>query len=597
MKRRILSWFVTTVLAVSLAGCGGASTSVAQIYSSPSSALVSSSVKAYDGPLYELSLEPLPVELSTFFYITSPYAEPPFQSIALAKNWPLDGIYSLSSKETGYFYYCDTSFHLLPMEGYLSFLGTHDGYRIFYNYNGKSTLRDAWDVEIYDAQGNLFFDTDGRYYVGSMGAEEIYIQNGWFPMIDNDTGENGFLNLYTQEWIALPDGGTYSIFGGGEFVEWEGNAYQTFFSEGLAHVVDATPMRTYFPDSNIQYSDYNIVGFMREDGEFAFRFSDIEAFNGIILNETTGFLNGTCIVTGRFDDGIKVGPTDKKLGLFDRDLFYRIDTTGNIVEEVDYETFLAFRSEVFKSYGCVYDPGGRSNFCVADSVQVADGLTLYSTETFNDNILLPESLHGAYALRDANGHTWDLRELGDLHEIDGIIIAKDGTILVNGRTNEAYDYDMSTGGLSISEIDESIWFPTWFRLVYTPTAPEGFSVSDNQKQNLSLDGWPTLGEYHQQIQTIYVELPEFSMDTPLTITCTVNGESATYTPEYSDYLIVELGEETISMLSVKLHIRAAEDEEIIVACDWTDENGDAHRGYYTAELYTLSEEPVPYFLG
>lgn len=583
MHRRILAFLAVLALAIALTGC---SASASQMSASASSA------PAYDGALYDFSFVRLSEEIPEIVGLnryTMSYTTMPYQSIVLASAWPEGETYTFSTEEYGWNRFCDASFQALPMEGYLYFLGMHDGYRVFYDYNGQSTTREYWDIEVYDPQGTLVLDTAGKYYVGSMGAESIYVNTGWFPMIDNATNESGFLNLYTQEWMPLPDG-NLSIAGGGEF-GGEGDAFQSFFAEGLAHVMDSEPMRTYYPDTILEYSDYNIAGFIDEDGEFAFRFSDIDEFDGIILNEATGFLNGTCIVTGRVDDGIKTGPLEEGHGMFDRNLFYRIDTTGHIVEEVDYETFLAFRVEVLDANGQFNEKQEHSNFYAADSIQIADGLTLRSAATFEDNALLPASLNGAYELADSNGHVWDLRDVGDLHSISEVIVSGDGTVLVYGRSNAAVEYTMDMADQPADEWDESASSSGWYRLVCTPIAPEGFSVPDEYKQNLSPDGWPTCYEYNTQIQEICVDPVEFGMDVPVTITCTADGVSASYQPTSEDYLIF-FGDEDSGMLSAKLYMRA--EGEITVACDWTDENGETHRGYYAMESYMLSDEPVPY---
>ena len=90
-----------------------------------------------------------------------------------------------------------------------------------------------------------------------------------------------------------------------------GSTFMTnsFYSEGLAYVTYFDLARLYDKGSGGTHGDRAIVGFLDESGEFAFRFDELEEFQGKLVIDATGFLDGTCMVAGRVDDGIKSGYT------------------------------------------------------------------------------------------------------------------------------------------------------------------------------------------------------------------------------------------------------------------------------------------------
>lgn len=50
------------------------------------------------------------------------------------------------------------------------------------------------------------------------------------------------------------------------------------------------------PGTSAQHSDKEIVGFVDETGNYAFRFDQLPDFDGLLVTAVTGYLDGSCIV-------------------------------------------------------------------------------------------------------------------------------------------------------------------------------------------------------------------------------------------------------------------------------------------------------------
>lgn len=134
----------------------------------------------------------------------------------------------------------------------------------------------------------------------------------------------------------------------------------------------------------------------------------------------------------------------------------------------------------------------------------------------------------------------------------------------------------------------------WYRMDYQSIAPEGYTVSEELKQNLTGGNSPTILKYHETIQSIPIMLDKISDAKEMTITVTVGDISRVYTPTEEDYTVFTYG--TISsepMLDITVYTSA--EGQATVATDWIDANSNSYTGYYAFESYTLTDDPIPYY--
>ena len=154
----------------------------------------------------------------------------------------------------------------------------------------------------------------------------------------------------------------------------------SFYSDGLAYVTGADWAREYYAPTGLKNYEREVLGFLDESGQYAFRFEDLPEFDGLLVNMVTGFSDGTCMVAARYDDGAFSVPLPSEgapYPFYQVDFVYEIDKTGKILGQADMDAFEAKEEEVIDRWGQmeVLEEERTWNY-YADSVRVADGLTL-----------------------------------------------------------------------------------------------------------------------------------------------------------------------------------------------------------------------------
>lgn len=591
-KRHILFQAVSLGLALLMAGCGAASSgnSATGETSLDESSAETTAAPAYTGPLYELTLENLNERLPNLQTISQGEegeSTIEYGGLVLWRNFRENDTLEISreyqsipgsERQAAYRKFCDMEFQMLPMEGYLKFLSGYNGYRMFVRQDQPDATES--EIDIYGPDNALAFTTEGKYQYRYAGANltPAILKTGWLPVTETATSLSGFVNIYTNEWHPL-ESAEYGLYGWGMDVNAFELSTNSIYSEGLAFVAVKEAARIYDPGTPAQRADNKVVGFIDESGAFAFRFDEIPDFDGLMVTGVTGYKDGGCIVACRVDDGVTVGTTHPgQIEGVDIDGFYRIDTSGNVVEEVDYDTYDAFRDEVVEALG-IYDTD-RGSYCTyqADSLQVAEGLELRVGNPLTEDSVKRTSDLGGYTLVDANGTVYPLDDYG----VVGVLVGDDGTILLHCNADKA-------SGATMEQSSQNPDAEIWYRLQYDWVAPEGYVLPENWARNLSAEGLPTVTEYRRQQQVIYVNVMDLTNINDLTLHFTGDGINSTYTIKEGDYISWEVpGLEASRELNAQFSTLYQGD--IVITCDWTDDAGQAHHGSYQADQYSIVED-------
>lgn len=596
MMKKIV--FATACLLVGtsmLAGCKAADSPASATAETAASATAAPS---YTGPLYEISVTDVKGSAAPDFeaLVTAscvPYFSSggawvygvPYRAITLWENFRENNTFEIwndydRENQVTIRKFCDADLQQLPIEGNVEFLAGYNGYRMF--------LRDG-AIEVYDPDLNLVSTTAGRFlYDDFINQTYPALKSGWLGLQDATTSQYGFYNVYTQEWHPLDP--EYCITGGG-MMSSGGSTFITnsFYSEGLAYVTYFDLARLYDKGSGGTHGDRAIVGFLDESGEFAFRFDELEEFQGKLVIDATGFLDGTCMVAGRVDDGIKYGYTRDGYGQYDGvdlDFFYQIDTTGHVVQEVDYDTFVAFREKILPSLG-IRDTGHMTNYrlCQTNSIQLADGLTLRLKTLPTRDTVIPTA-YPDYELVDTNGTVYPL----DDYHIINIVVADDGTVLL--ECDSEYHWGANFMGLSESY--------GWYRLNYRWIAPEGYVVPEDQRQNLSGEGLLSVTELslptNKSAQEIIFQEWNLPDTDDLKLIFTAPDFFDTYQVQPGDYIPPN---DRYPSNDLCLAFATLCEDEVDVSYLWTDDAGTQHylvKDYSNQSYGEWKEVPVPDFL-
>ena len=130
------------------------------------------------------------------------------QVIDFAEDGVLNIAYDYHPRGNGtngyYRYFCTTDLQPVPIEGDYDFLGYGNGYYLFAHEVGDD--HNQRYVQLYDSDFNLVYDSTGAYDLQNWGPCNIYLNTGWMPGEKLATGEEGYFNLFTQKWRALPSG-------------------------------------------------------------------------------------------------------------------------------------------------------------------------------------------------------------------------------------------------------------------------------------------------------------------------------------------------------------------------------------------------------
>ena len=592
MKKEIGLSGVAVLLAVCLAGCstGGQAAATAETaaqYPSAETVAATPEPVVYTGPLYEVTATRLDgsAQAPHFDQVypgKSRESRINYGGLVLWENYRENNTlvagfpkYTNINGVSGKYVFTDADCNEIQVaqnDDYLEFLAGYNGYRLFSCGPVPKAALAVFDESGQRVNTTLGYTPLVNYYSG---ANLFYLglKSGWQPMWKVETDEYGFLNLYTGEWHPLPEG--IIPLGSGMRGSMEAGTMSTsFYSDGLAWVCNNKISRTYDQSSMNFYDECPVVGFVDETGAFAFRFDELDAFAGKLVVDVTGFYNGTCMVAGRQDDGVQTAVEgDNVEGRYeglDLEFFYEIDKTGNILREVTYDDYVAFRQKILPALG-IRDPElGNYALYHTDSIQLADGLTLSVDNPLSATEVILEEDLGGFTLQDCNGTDYPL----DDYLIRGIYVGDDGTVLM-----ECTDAVEAATAESAYQAEQCT---AWYKLNYTWIAPEGYRVPDGTQKNLSSQGLEELWDYEADIQYVPVSLLQAEDVHDLVLTFTTPAFTSSYTvPEdsFEDYSDVAIMGRTLG-----LHMAVLSQEEVTITAQWNDSQGNPHQGVYDGML-------------
>lgn len=422
MKKRIRRAAVLLLCAVMLfAACGGQGTgapvpdsgsaSIPAPDSGPAGAPEPDSEKSsYTGPLYEVETvrlaDSLPGYRGFAFYQDGEGENP-------------DGAYTkkiLQSGEVsyhgllGYFMDGDSRGRMGYANRSLADVGgaLGDDYRLLSYADGVFQFQ-YWPPDETGATPYRFFDADGTMLYEMPAGERFGFESGaglpWsgdgcMPMWFNDglityynetADEYGLLNVRTGEKTPL---GPEYAFGIIQYPNLYSEEAGGIFSEGLCPVqyrdITARSHARYHTDAGtITIYESDFAGFLDEEGNFAIRFSELPAFDGLKVISATGFFGGECILGTR-----PIGADGKADESGDIGCFV-IDRTGAVLRESDRKEYRAKLDDMEQ-----YDEANGAGWWVSrftpwERLRIADGLLL-------------EAEDNAFRLTDANGTEYPL---------------------------------------------------------------------------------------------------------------------------------------------------------------------------------------------
>ena len=590
MKKEIGLSGVAVLLAVCLAGCstGGQAAATAETAAQdPSAETVAATPEpvVYTGPLYEVTATRLDgsAQAPHFDQVypgKSRESRINYGGLVLWENYRENNTlvagfpkYTNIGGASGKYVFTDADCNEIQVaqnDDYLEFLAGYNGYRLF----SCGPVSEA-ALALYDENLQRVTTTLGYAPVTSGYTNLFYLglTSGWQPMWKVEGDEYGFMNLYTGEWHPLPDG-IIPASSGMEGSKEAGTMGASFYSDGLAWVCKNEVSRIYDASSMNFYQECPVVGFVDETGAFAFRFDELDAFAGKLVVDVTGFSNGTGMGAGRQDDGVQTAVEgDNVEGRYeglDLEFFYEIDKTGNILREVTYDDYVAFRQKILPALG-IRDPElGNYALYHTDSIQLADGLTLSVDNPLSATEVILEDDLGGFTLQDCNGTDYPL----DDYLIRGIYVGDDGTVLM-----ECTDAVEAATAESAYQAEQCT---AWYKLNYTWIAPDGYRVPEGTQKNLSAQGLEDLWDYEADIQYVPVSLLQAEDVHDLVLTFTTPAFTSSYTvPEdsFEDYSDVAIMGRTLG-----LHMAVLSQEEVTITAQWNDSQGNPHQGVYDGML-------------
>ena len=293
-RKRLLSALLAAALAC-LSACGNS----AGTAGGSSQGEDGQAEPGYQGPLYRLSFTKMTDRLPEFQDFTSScvnlFSVNQYYGIELMTHFAQEDTIGI-----GTYQYCDGDYNYLSVGEDRKFLAYHDGYRMFLWMPTNTINREGWAIEVYDQDMNLVSTTADRFEDLSYGFAQLYLETGWLPLKEKATGLDGFFNVYTQEWRPLSSS-EECLRAGGTYLNLITS--NSFYSDGLAYVTSSGFAREYYAPTGLKNHEKEVLGFLDESGQYAFRFEDLPEFDGLLVNMVTGFCDGTCMVAARYDDG------------------------------------------------------------------------------------------------------------------------------------------------------------------------------------------------------------------------------------------------------------------------------------------------------
>lgn len=553
MKKQIIAALIATML---LTSCAAQGTQTDSAQTAEQATPTATPEPAYEGPLYEVSYEKIQDTIPAFRnpnISTTVLDDNGYLGMILRTDFAEDGVLNIAydyhprgNGTNGYYrYFCTTDLQPVPIEGDYDFLGYGNGYYLFAHEVGDD--HNQRYVQLYDSDFNLVYDS---------------------------TGEEGYFNLFTQEWRALPSGQHLS---GLDIVGY--NMY-SFYSEGLAHVWGNG---THVQMGSTPYTEYPVLGFIDENGDWALRFDDLPAFDNLTVNGCTGFLNGECLICAH-DKGYLPSDYTENTDMLYRQYIYRIDKEGNILGETDYESYEQFYVDVMNANRQKADfvASGDGNYRVEEA-QIADGLTLRIKNPLTYGTPATDLELNQYELVDCNGHEYDLPE----GQISGAIVGDNGVVML--RMNEYLSAE--DDGLPLEEHLSETYSP-WYTIKLNYIAPDDYTVPADQVQNLTpAEGTPKAEDVmlHTNCEQFVAQMDAGVHDMKLHFS--LSDQSEDYTVQDSEY--EACGEDHVQVW-VQFHWldqKATDDysyEQPVITAEWLDADGNAHQGTYDG--YSLTED-------
>ena len=580
MKKQMIAALIATML---LTSCAAQGTQTDSAQTAEQATPTATPEPAYEGPLYEVSYEKIQDTIPAFRnpnISTTVLDDNGYLGMILRTDFAEDGVLNIAydyhprgNGTNGYYrYFCTTDLQPVPIEGDYDFLGYGNGYYLFAHEVGDD--HNQRYVQLYDSDFNLVYDSTGAYDLQNWGPCNIYLNTGWMPGEKLATGEEGYFNLFTQEWRALPSD---QHLGGLDIVGY--NMY-SFYSEGLAHVWGNG---THVQMGWTPYTEYPVLGFIDENGDWALRFDDLPAFDNLTVNGCTGFLNGECLICAH-DKGYLPSDYTENTDMLYRQYIYRIDKEGNILGETDYESYEQFYVDVMNANRQKADfvASGDGNYRVEEA-QIADGLTLRIKNPLTYGTPATDLELNQYELVDCNGHEYDLPE----GQISGAIVGDNGVVML--RMNEYLSAE--DDGLPLAEHLSETYSP-WYTIKLNYIAPDDYTVPADQVQNLT----PAEGTPMAEDVMLHTNCEQFVawMDTgvhDMKLHFSLSDQSEDYTVQDSEYKA--WGEDHVQVW-VQFHWldqKATDDysyEQPVITAEWLDADGNAHQGTYDG--YSLTED-------
>lgn len=365
---------------------------------------------SYTGPLYEVETvrlaDSLPGYRGFAYYRDreeanpdGAYAKKILQSEAVSYHGLLG--YFRDGDSMGRMVYANSS--LTDVGGALG-----DDYRLLSYADGVFQF-EHWPPDGTSASPYVFFDADGTMLYEMPASERFGFESGagipWtgdgcMPMWFNDglityysetADEYGLLNVRTGEKDPL---GPEYAFGIIRYPDLYSDEAGGIFSEGLCPVqyrdITARSHAQYYTDiGTITIYESDFAGFLDGEGNFAIRFSELPAFDGLKVISATGFFDGECIL------GTRPIGADGKADESDDPAYLVIDRTGAVLRESSREEYRAKLDDMEQRDEPDSAAWWVSRFTPWERLLLADGLLL----EVEDN---------AFRLTDANGTEYPL---------------------------------------------------------------------------------------------------------------------------------------------------------------------------------------------
>ena len=550
----------------------------------------------YDGPLYDISFTKVRDLLPEFEKFgrsqASSYNIGSYLGIEFLMNFADSNTIPISIGET---LYCDSDFNMIPVPEDRKFEGYYNGYRLFL-YMPENV--DDWSVELYDKDMNLVSTTAGKYKDPEHLNSQFALRSGWIGATERSTGLEGFFNIYTQEWHPLASSDE-SLHGGGYGGMYVGGMLNglanSYYSDGLAFVTTADYVREYYSITNTKVYEREVLGFLDENGEYAFRFDELPEFDGLLVHSVSGFIDGTCVVQARYDDGRTKVPTpfdDDDSPFHTTDFTYLIDKTGKIIEEVEAAEFDLKQAEVLEKNGIMLDLDKNREWSFAtESIRFADGLTLSVEKPLPYGEVTLENEIGGYMLTDANGTVYPLDE----YDIYQVIVSDDGRVFLyfGNDPNASPDEDVTDHGRNV------------YMLNYEWIAPPEYTLPQDQKANLTSEGMMAYSDFAEQIVSRSISVKKIPADADPDVEINVECErivqdedlndtdvrketaSRTYRPLKQDYYEWTSEEdESFKEWETDIYYRVKDPQffegtgynkhNVFSSCSWEDADGEVH---------------------